>query len=287
VKKRNKNNALKQAKFASLATQTWQELTAFWRPLFGVTLVYLVLYFIFVLGFNVSYSYQDIVASVALQIGENASWLPQKSVTVLNVFGSGFSGQSDASTVMQFLLFIIATMAIIWTLRSLRALKHIKIRTAYYEGPAQFVPFILVVFLLFLTLLPSAIGSAIFGVAQLTGAQGLELTLAGVLAAALFFGSVYLFCAWFPALYIVSLPKGTPIKSMKLAWGLTKGKRFWLVRTLVSLAILLALSAFLSIFLVVLILPVVSVFMAFIVSFAVFTVAQTFMYITYRSMIDD
>jgi hypothetical protein len=239
------------------------------------------------LGFSVSFSYDAILDLVASQIGENASWLPQKTVTVLNIFGSGFSGQSDASTVLQFLLFIIATMAIIWTLRSLRALKQIKIRTAYYEGPAQIVPFILVIILLFLTLVPSAIGSAIFGVAQLTGAQGLELAIAGLVAATLFFGSVYLFCAWFPALYIVSLPKSTPIKSMKLAWGLTKGKRFWIIRSLIGMVLLLAIGAFATIFLLVLALPIVSVVMAFIVTFIVFTVAQTFMYITYRGMIDD
>lgn len=287
-KKKPKIQKKKLPGFWKLVASTWNDLTTFWRPIFGVTAVYGVLYFILVLGLSVSYSYSDVTASVAESLGENAGWLATQSAIIFSLFtGSSASNQSDATVMVQFLLFIVATLAIIWTLRRLQSLKHIRFRDAYYSGNAQIVPFLLVSVILLLTLIPAIIGSTIFGVAFSAGAIGIELVIVSIVTGLTLFLSLYWLVAWLPALYIVSLPGGTPIKSIKASAGLTKKHRFWFLRNIAGLAILILFAMFAAMLPIVLAVPVIAIGAVFVVSFIAFACVQTFLYRLYRSLLDE
>lgn len=287
-KKKNKaKTQLKPLNFWGLISATWREVSTFWRPIAGVTVVYGLLYFVLVMGLSISYSYNDISQTVSETLGESSGAFARNIVSITTLFSGSSNSQSDATVLVQFLLFIIATMAMIWVLRRLQSLKHIKIREAYYEGSSRIVPFILVFTLLLVTFVPSAIGSVIFSAAQSAGAVGIELVVAGLISGALLLLTLYWFVVWLPALYIVSLPNGTPIAAIKASSKLTKKRRFWMLRQLIALAAVLVLGIFTVMLPIVMVVPAVAVAAAFIVAFTAFAVAQTFIYTMYRSLLDE
>lgn len=274
----------KMPSFWNLSVRTFNELTTFWRPLFGVTAIYALLYFILVLGFSISYSYDDIVAVVE-ELGVTGGWFEKNSIAIANIFS--YNTQADATAIVQSLLFLIATLAFIWTLRRVRTLKNIKLRDAYYDGPARIVPFALVSVLLLITFVPAMIGSSILSIAFATNSSGIELFFVGLIGGSLLLASVYWFAAWLPAAYVVSLPKSTPIAAIKAARNLTKGKRFWIARNTLALTLVSLFIGFLIMLLFVSLLSQASIVAAFIVGFVLFAVAQTFMFTLYRSLIDE
>lgn len=281
--KKVENKTTQLPKVGKLFASTWTELTSFWRPLFGVTIVYAILYFVLVLSFSISYSYQDIADSITAQLGDGAGWFSKSSLTVLNLFAP--ANQNDSSSIIQFLLFVIATLAIIWVLRQLRNLKHIRMRDAYFDGSSRVLPATIVMVLFLLPFIPVAIGSSIFAIA-LAG-SGLEIIIGSLVAGLLLFLTLYWLCAWLPAIYIVSLPNGTPIKAIRSAAKLTKKRRFWMIRN-VALGVLATLTlTFVIMLTFVLVLPAASVVAAMVSSFVVFMVLQTYLFIMYRGLLDE
>jgi hypothetical protein len=280
--KKPKKTKVKLPSFWTLAAQTWRELTTFWKPLTGVVAVYGVLYFTLVMGFSLAYTYQDIADSISTGAG-NVGWMAKKSLTVVSLFVS--SNQSDAGAIVQFILFVISTLAFIWALRKLRTLKHIRMRDAYFEGTARIVPTVLVLVLLFITFIPASVGSAIVSVLQ--SGSGIELVIAALIAAVLFFATIYWLCAWLPAIYVVSLPKGSPITAIRASAKLTKKHRFWMVRNLLLFVFLTIVIDFTVMLLFVWIVPAASVVAAYIVSFITFGIAQTYLFIMYRGLLDE
>jgi hypothetical protein len=158
-------------------------------------------------------------------------------------------------------------------------------RDAYFDGTARIVPTTIVLVLLLVTFIPASIGSAIVSVLQ--SGSGIELTIAALIAAALFFATLYWLCAWFPALYVVSLPKGTPITAIRSAAKLTKKHRFWMVRNVLLFLFVTVLIDFIVMLLFVWIVPAASVVAAYIVSFITFGIAQTYLFIMYRGLLDE
>ena len=150
-----------------LVKKTWFEASTFWRPLVGVTIVYVVLYFSLVLGLNLSSSWQDELLLSDSGFGGSLS-------VIFGAFyatGLGSSTSSDSTTLVQIMLIIMASMAFIWTLRKLQGLKQIKWRDAYYQGTSAFIPTILVSIVLILMLIPAIVGSSLLATALQLGAQ--------------------------------------------------------------------------------------------------------------------
>jgi hypothetical protein len=282
-KQKPAQRAKKLPGFWSLCLKTWQELTTFWKPLFGVLAVYGVLYFVLVLGFNVAVSYQDIADTISAQLGGDTSWLIKSSLTIVDLFST--NNQSDAGVIVQFTLFVIASLAFIWTLRQLRTLKHIRMRDAYFDGTSRIIPTMLVMVLLLIPFIPAAIGSSIFTVIN-TGNTA-ELVVGSLITGCLLFVTFYWLVAWIPAIYIVSLPKGTPIIAIKSAVKLTKKHRIWMLRNIVLFFVITAITAFLIMLLLVSVIPQVSVIGAYVMSFVLFGVAQTYLFTMYRGLLDE
>ena len=207
----------KSAKAVVKLPSIWQlhkksffEYLTFWRSFVGILIVYAVLYFILVLGFSFSSNIQS--------SGANSSSLSRAFNAVFSVFSSSSSSnaQSSATVLLQFLLFVVASMAFVWALRKLQALKKIKIRDAYYQGTSALIPTILVIIVLMLTLLPAIGGSAVLSVALQTATTGAEISIVSLIAGLLLILSIYLFAMLWPSFYIVSLPATRPFGALKI-----------------------------------------------------------------------
>jgi hypothetical protein len=263
-----------------LIKKTCLEYITFWRSFTGLLVVYAILYFVLILGLSFSSNVQNSTAhSNALSKAFNSI------ISVFSTNASSSSTQSNATVLMQFLLFLVASLAFIWTLRKLQSLKKISLRDAYYQGTSALIPTILVTLVLMLTLLPAIGGSAVLAVALQTTTGGLVIFVTGVIAGLLLLLSIYLFAMLWPAFYIINLPTTRPIGALKSAIKATKKHRFVIITRMIILAILIL------IFLMVIMVPAALVVaaivpeVAFVLLFIIFGFAHIYLYKLYRSLL--
>lgn len=284
AKKANKRAPIKLAKLPSawaLTKKAWFEVSTFWRPLLGITVVYAILYFILVLGLNLSTTWQYDLAFPASSWGEAFN-------LIFGAFSTGgfdSATASDLTIVMQFLLFILASMAVIWTLRKLQGLKQIKWRDAYYQGSSALVPTIIVALVLVLMLVPAIIGSSLLATAIQLSATGLEIFVVSLITGVLLLISLLLFVMFWPAFYIASLPQTRPVQALRSALKVTKKRRLAILRKIVAwgvicLVIMLAVLIPLAMFV-----PSVISYLVFVLLFVLFGFSHVYLYNLYRSLL--
>ncbi|MEI6237493.1 MAG: hypothetical protein WCP03_02745 [Candidatus Saccharibacteria bacterium] len=278
------NKKLKPAKLPSswdLIKKTWFELTTFWRPLLGVSIVYAVLYFVLVMGLSFSSSLQDSSITGSSRMGDAFS-------SVFSVFSSSSlsgSSSSDATVLVQFILFLAASMAFVWSLRKLQALKKIKMSDAYYKGTATLIPTILVSFILVATLLPVVGGSSLLANVLQNGGSGTEIAIVTAISGILLLISCYLFSMYWPAFYIVSLPDTKPFQALRSSMKVTKKRRFAIIRKALVLDILMVLSLFIVLLPIALVLPSIIPLVSFLLIFIIFGIMHVYLYVLYRSLL--
>lgn len=270
----------------SVWTLTKSAAALIWRNrllFLGITAVYALLTLVLVgLASNVD------VASLKQSFSGNSSIVTNLNV-FLNLLGSSGNSSNAAAGAYQFILAIIASLAVIWALRQVVAGVTIRIRDSYYKGMYAFVPFILVLLLIGLQLLPLLVGSAIY--VQVMG-NGIAVVMFEKILWGILFGlsalvSIYLISSSIFALYIVTLPDMTPFKALRSAHGIVKGRRVVLIRKILFLPLLLfILSA-------VLMLPFIIWMTAlaqaafFIISMLVLLVVHSYFFTLYRELINE
>ena len=265
----------------SLTQKAYKEAATFWRSLIGVLSVYAVLYFVLVMGFNLSLSWQQGLALSGSKISQAVSG-------VFSVFGSGaLSGgsQTDATTIIQFILFLIASLAFIWAIRRLQALKDVKIRDAYYLGNASLIPVMLVSFALLITLIPAAIGSGLLSASLQVSTTGTEIFIVSIIAGVLLLISLYFLSMFWSAFYIASLPETRPWQALRSAAQITKKRRFAILRKISFFAILNIIILFIVLFLVALAAASIVPFVVFLLLIILFALAHIYLYSLYRSLL--
>lgn len=224
----------------ALAKATWLDISSFWRPLVAILAIYAVLNILFVASISLLPSNQAIQDDITKYLGGSAGRvldsLTLVSISIINI-------SSPGNTLLQVLLIVVASMAFIWALRKLRGLQTISARQAYYEGPANIIPVLLVCTLLLLTLLPASIGSTLLLYTLPIAGSSLELIIAYAISGGLMILSLYWLMVWWPAVYISMLPATTPIASMRAAAQLTKKNRLRLLQRFI-IAIVVLFAAF-------------------------------------------
>src|SRR3990167_8694723 len=239
-----KKEAKERVRLPGSFRHTWRSfkvIKRFWKPLVGITGIYLILNIIFASGIsNLSTAVSDIKFN--LEIGDAANLSPLS--TALNGFGNlvasaGTSGSSTGSA-LQTALIVIVSLVLIWALRHLLAGKKIKIKQAYYSAMFPLIPFLLILVVIFIQLLPVLIGvplaSAILAAVFPSGGALASLTLIAVSVS--FLGwSLYMLSSSVFSIYIVTLPDMPPRRALKSAKDLVKFRRWTLMRRLIYLPI--------------------------------------------------
>jgi len=281
-KKDNKTPKAQPTKVPSimaLIKRSWLEVSTFWRPLLGITAMYAVLYFVFVMGLSVS----DVLQS---QIDTSTSRMSQATAAIIDAFSTTYGGgQSDATALLQMLLFVIASLAFVWALRKLQALKAITIRDAFYQGSAQIIPVLLVSIVLMFTLLPAVLGSSVLAVVLQTGGAQVEVLIITTIAIALLFVSALLFTMFWPAYYIASLPQTRPMQALKSALAVTKKRRLSIMRKLIFLGLMVIVAVMLLVLPFALLVPASAPYILYVILFVIFMYCQVYLYELYRSLL--
>jgi hypothetical protein len=120
-----------------------------------------------------------------------------------------------------------------------------RIRDAYYGGMYPLIPFILTLIVIGLELLPLIISAALYGVVITNGiaAHGYEQVIWVIILLGGLSLTLFLLASSIVSLYIVTLPDMTPLKSLRSARDLVRGRRLSVIRKLLFLPFVLLVVA--------------------------------------------
>jgi hypothetical protein len=284
TKKQSKQKIKKQVRSRSpvpgsfiLVSQTFKFIKEHWRPLSGIVLVYGFANLIFASG---------LLSNASSVIGNSNS---KHFSDALNTFSSLFTGNGyNQTATMQSILLVIESLTIIWALRHLFSGEKIKVKDAYYHSSTPLIPFIIVVFVIVLQLLPLTISSAILAIvlSSITGNAAIEFIFT-LLFIVFSFWSIYMVSSSVFALYIVTLPNMQPRSALRSAKNLVHFRRWHIVRRLLFLPLFIII--FMALFMVPLILYakflVTPTF--FVLSMLAILFAHTYLYSLYKGLLDS
>lgn len=199
----------------------------------------------------------------------------------------GSSGLGEAARMYQFCITIIASLALIWGLRQAYAKHASRIRDSFYLGMYPLVPFLLVLVVIIVQLVPVALGGGLLDLVLRNdiAATTVELVLwiSGLFVLAVV--SLYLITSSLLALYVVSLPNMTPLHALRSARTLVRYRRWLVMRRILFLPFaLLVLAAVILIPLIMFATPVVG-WAFFVISLVALAVGHSYMYALYRSLL--
>lgn len=206
------------------------------------------------------------------------------------VIGSSGSSSSPTAGPYQLALALITSLAIIWTLRQiLSGTKKIRLRDAYYQGMYPLIPFILILLLICVQLLPFIIGGVIYGTVISTGiaAHFIESAFWLALFVVLALWSLYMISASIFALYIVTLPDMTPIKALRSAQELVRHRRWTVLRKLLCLPLILLIVVAVIMLPIILVLTPITQWVFFLLSMASLVPLLAYIYILYRKLLNE
>jgi hypothetical protein len=283
-KKQQKAKAKKQAQKQTpipgsfqLADEVFNTLRRFWKPLGGILVVYLILNVVFASG---------LISDIHSTAGSFSD--SHKLSDVLNNFGSllgAGSGSSGGSSAAQSLLLVLESLVIIWALRQLLAGEVIRVKQAYYHAMTPLIPFLLVIFVIILQLLPITLGAgALALVLSTSGGAPLTIVL-GTLFALLTVWSLRMISSSVFALYIVTLPDIQPRQALRSAKNLVRFRRQQIMRRLLFLPICLLLLIGVVMLPIILLVPFLVVPVFFGLIMLSILLVHTYLYSLYRGLI--
>lgn len=284
VAKKTAKNRTKLPGSFRLTGQVFKTLRTYWKPLGGIVLVYLVLNIIFASGIsNLSSSVSDIKANLE---GSDKFWNALGGFGTL--VGSAGAGDSQTATVLQSILIILESLVVIWALRQLLAGTTIGVKEAYYRSMTPLTPFILVIAVIFIQLLPLTLGTPVFGAIlnAIFNPGGALTTTFIIIFAGLALWSFYMISSSIFALYIVTLPDMQPRQALRSAKNLVKFRRWQLMRRVFFLPIFI----FVTMAAIVVPLILLASFMVtpvfYVLSMLSILFVHTYLYSLYRSLLE-
>jgi hypothetical protein len=203
--------------------------------------------------------------------------------------GSAGNGSSETAGAYQLFLALITSLAVIWALRQVLARTPIRARDAYYRGMYPLVPFILVLMVCGLQLIPLLIGSSVY---SLVISNGIALYFVEKMLWALLFGllallSLYMLSSSLFALYIVTLPDMTPLKALRSARKLVRYRRWTVLRKIICLPIILTILAAAIMLPIIIWLTPLAQWVFFLLTMFGLVAVHAYMYTLYRELLNE
>jgi hypothetical protein len=257
-----------------------------WKPLGGIVLVYLILNVVFASGIsNVSGTFSNIKSDLDTA-GGHAFWHAAGAFGSL-VATAGASGSATGSA-LQSALFVIESLVIIWALRHLMAGQSISVKLSYYRAMTPLIPFLLVIAVIIIQLLPVSIGSVVMAAVSTSvfTSSTVATTISIIAFILLAAWSLYMVSASIFALYIVTLPETQPRQALRSARDLVRFRRLAVLRKVFFLPVFIVLV------MAVIIIPLI-LWASFLVPYAFYILSMlailfvhAYFYSLYRSLLE-
>jgi hypothetical protein len=258
-----------------------------WKVFIGIAAVYGVLTAALITGFsavNLNDAKQSFGSLLGGQLNQAATGI---SLFVYLLGAAGGTASTPSASVYQVVLGVVISLAVIWTLRQIYAGNRVRIRDGFYQGMYPLVQFVAVLAVIGLQLIPLIAGAEIY---QLVINNGIAVTLIEHILWLVLFGllgllSLYMVCASFFALYIVSLPDVTPLAALRAAKQLVLHRRWMVIRKVLFLPVaLVAIIAIITVPIIMLATPI-APWTFFILSSFLLIVLHGYLYTLYKALL--
>ena len=271
----------------SLFKQTFLAIWSNKKLFFGIAVINALISFVFLQGLGSSFDINELKTSFEELFGESGNEIGTAAAIFGYLVGSAGSTPGEASGSYQLSLTLVTSLAAIWAVRQVQAGEKPRLRDSFYKGMYPLIPFLLVLFVIALQLIPLLIGNLIYAtVTQNSLAASVAeqvLTLLVFISLALLSG--YMLVSSLFAMYISTLPDMTPLKALRSARELVLHRRLAVSIRIVALPIVgLVLAAIVFIPLIIVAAPLAQALFILATSFSL-VAAHVYMYLLYRSLI--
>lgn len=270
-----------------LLKTSMQMLLKRWKLFGGIVGIYILLTILMVQGMGVNTGLDELKSSLQEVFSGRSSSL----LTGLTIFGyllsSSGSSSGDVASLYQSILLVIVSLATVWALRQVQAGHKASVADAFYKGMYPLIPFVLVLMVIGLQLLPLVFGNWLYGIvinggiAITTAEKGLWMVFTALLALL----SLYMLSSSLFAIYISTLPEMRPIKALRSARELVRNRRWLVMRRVILLPILLMIfGAVIMVPAIIIITPIAS-WLFLVLSMMSLVVVHAYMYNLYRELL--
>jgi hypothetical protein len=256
-----------------------------WRFWLKFVLLFAVLNLLLV--HNVANDVASLKAQLANFLGANSPATGLGTYALLLTTNSSASGAAGA---YQYLLLIIGSLAAIWSLRQFmsdRPPASLRLRDSLYRGIAPLIPFVLVLIVLSLELIPVILAGGLYGIVASGGI--IRNWFEQLLFLAIFFAglglTIWLLMRSVFALYIVTLPDMTPLRALRDANRIVNGRQLNVMRKLICLLVILLLGSMAILLPVIFIAPAATQWVFFVLSVAALPFIHAYLYSFYRELL--
>lgn len=260
------------------------------RALFaGITLVYGALNLVLAQGLAGNSDVSSLKDSLDKVLSGNAGGLPTSIGVFLLMLGSAGNTTSQTAGTYQFFLAVIVSLAVIWALRQVATGSRPRVRDAYYLGMYPLVPFVLLLAVVAVQLVPMILGSTLYVTVINNGIAvfAAEKILWGLLFIVLALLSLYMLSSSLFALYISTLPDMTPMKALRSARELVRYRRWTVMRKVLSLPVVLIIMAFVIMLPIIIVAPPLARWVFFLLTMAALPATHAYMYTLYRELLRE
>jgi hypothetical protein len=198
----------------------------------GIASIYILFYVFLVRGLHAS---ADLMQLKQLLYGIDT--LSSNVALLAFLITSPGERTNDGTTAYLIILAVITSLAIVWALRQVMSGAKVRIRDSFYKGMYPLVPVLLVLLVIALQSLPFIISAALYDLVIKNGiaVSVLERVLWSLMMVAGAAVSLYFLSSSVMALYIAALPEMTPVKALRSARELVRGRRLPVLRKLLFL----------------------------------------------------
>jgi len=240
---------------SSVWSLSYKSCLSLWRQrnlFIGILIIYGLLDIVFVKGFSGGISVANLNSQVSyLFHGINKQFYSNLTVYGLILASAGTNSIANGGAYLESLiLVVIISLATIWSLRISSEQTYQKVKNAFYKGMYPLVPFIMILLLIGVELLPMLGGIYLYTIASvnhiITSAAGNIIFI--VIAILLTLLSFYFVSSSIFALYISTLPDTTPLEALRTAKELVSKKRAFIFIRLVFLFFVLLIITSLILF---------------------------------------
>lgn len=203
------------------------------------------------------------------------------------LLGSAGSAGSEISSLYQTMLLVLISLAVIWALRQTHAGKKPSVKDAFYKGMYPLIPFLLVMLVILLQLLPLVVGNLLYSIVLTNGlaVTGVEQVVWALLFGLLALLSVYMVVSSVFALFIVTLPDVTPLQALRSARELVQHRRVLIGRKLLFLPFILLVAIALIMLPIIIYLTALAEFVFFVLTVISVIVTYAYVYELYRKLL--
>ncbi len=229
---------------------------------FWLILLFWYLFFnlLFVKGFSSNLSVSNLKSQFEhLFSGTYSRFNSSLTVLLLLVSSTTSNNVNQSTGAFNFFLLIFISLIMIWSLIQINQDKIPKVKDAIYRGIYPIVPFVLILFILALELLPATIGASVYNIVKINGIAAHAFEQVGwfIFFIGLLFWSLYMISSSIFALYIVVEQNINPIAALKQAKRLVSKRRLLVLRKILFLPLLIV------VFLVIIMIPSILLFSNF------------------------